>query len=299
MNNSIPSTREAKPFVKWAGGKSLLLPEIIGALPRDFHACKLCVEPFVGGGALFFHLKRLYPHKSYVINDHNSDLVHTYEAVRDAPGKLIGLLRVQQQRYDSLRSLDERRAYFLRQRELFNGNGPDKLEKSALLIFLNKTCFNGLFRVNSSGRFNVSFGKRISPLICDESTLLADSRLLQGVQLVAGDYAGTGRYIAPGSFFYLDPPYRPVRPSASFAAYTRAGFNDDEQYRLRLFCDSLHHQGVRWMLSNSDGLNCTPADDFLDRLYASYPIARVTAHRNMGLRQKKNTGVADRQLPAA
>lgn len=286
-----------KPFIKWVGGKRQLLPEIERALPGNFSDFDTYVEPFAGGGAVFFHLRQKYPDKRYVLNDYNTDLIDAYRTVRDTPQELIGLLREIKREYTSLPSREARKACFLRQRERYNDDTLNRVERTALFIFLNKTCYGGLYRVNSAGRYNVTFGDCGKKSFYDEATIMEDSRLLQGVTLTSGDYARCGEYAAPGAFFYLDPPYRPLNLTSSFTAYTKAGFNDHAQIGLRNFCNGLTAKGARWMQSNSDGRRATPPNDFLDSLYLNCCISRVIAARNIN-KGEKNNRVADYRLSA-
>lgn len=298
MKNNILPALAGKPFIKWVGGKRQLLPALEQTLPADFDRCHTCMEPFAGGGALFFHLRQKYPEKRYVLNDYNADLIGAYRVVRDYPHELLALLRGIKGEYSGLLSYDARKEYFLRQRERYNHDAPDRVLRAALFIFLNKTCYGALYRVNSQGKYNAPFGDCGEKSFYDEAVIMEDSRLLQSVELMCGDYARCAEYAACGAFFYFDPPYRPLSRTAAFTAYTKQGFDDCDQTRLRDFCDMLTAKGTLWMLSNSDGHNATPANDFLDALYRNYCILRVTAARNIN-RGKKNNRAADYQLSAA
>lgn len=270
----------AKPFIKWAGGKGQLLAQLDTLLPADFAAWPdACyVEPFVGGGAMLFHLLRRYPNISRaVVNDANAALTTCYRTVRDSPDALIAALAAIERDFLPLVP-DARKAYYLLRRARFNTAAPDDVERTALFIFLNRTCFNGLYRVNRRGAFNVPFGRYARPVICDEATLRADSDLLRRVEITTGDFAATLRHAAPHTLFYLDPPYRPLSTTSYFNDYTAQKFDDGEQQRLRDFCDAATAAGAAVMLSNSDGKTAC-GDDYLDRLYARYDITRVMAAR--------------------
>lgn len=297
MKNNIRPALAGKPFIKWVGGKGQLLSEIDRSLPDNFSSFDTYIEPFVGGGAVFFHMRQKYPDKRYVVNDYNTDLIEVYRTVRDTPQELINLLRELKREYTKLLSRAARKACFLRQREQYNNSTLDQTQRAALFIFLNKTCYGGLYRVNSTGRYNVPFGDCGKESFYDEITIMEDSRLLQSVTLKAGDYAKCGEYAAPGVFFYLDPPYRPLNLTSSFTAYTKAGFNDNAQIGLRNFCNMLTAKGARWMQSNSDGHRATPPNDFFDDLYRGRCISRVVALRNIHP-GKKNNRVADYRLSA-
>lgn len=273
---------KAKPFLKWAGGKTQLIPSIQNALPEELANIDdlTYIEPFVGSGAVMFWALRTYPNiKRAIINDINSDLTQAYQVIKEKPHELISCLAVIQKEYYRLQTEEERRAYFLEKRVVFNTRKLDPVKNTCLLIFLNKTCFNGLYRVNSKNEFNVPFGKHITPKICDSETILADSELLQKVTILNGDFEGTAVYATQNTIFYFDPPYKPISTTASFNSYAKEGFNDDEQIRLVNFCKLLDYKGCYWLLSNSDVKNLDENNDFFDNLYSSFIIERVKAKR--------------------
>ena len=275
---------KAKPFIKWVGGKGQLIEQLEALLPADFAEREnvTYIEPFVGGGAMLFYMLQTYPNiKSAVINDINPDLTLCYQVVRDNPTELIKSLNVIQSEYYNLRTEEDRKFFFLQQRELFNSKSLNKIDNTTLFFFLNRTCFNGLYRVNKAGKFNVPFGKYITPTICDSSTIYADSKLLQKVDIMTGDFEQTFTKIKGNTFFYFDPPYRPLSNTSSFNDYTKEDFNDDAQIRLKLFCDRLDEYGVNFMLSNSDCLGKDGTDRFFDDLFIDYSIERVWASRNV------------------
>ena len=228
-NEREPTT----PFLKWVGGKTSLLPELVKHVPprtRRYH------EPFVGGGALFFAVA---PPRA-VLSDMNAELIHCYAQVRD---DVYGVLDV------LARHIYERTHF-----EAVRAQDPKRLaaaERAARLIYLNKTCFNGLWRVNRSGRFNVPFGRYKNPAFCDPATLINASHALRGVELEEAPFEVSLPRAAPGDFVYLDPPYDPVSPTASFASYTAGGFNWEDQKRLFHACVTLNRRGVRFLMSNS------------------------------------------------
>ena len=272
----------AKPFVKWAGGKGQLLGQLDDHLPRDLAERKdlVYVEPFVGGGAMLFHMLAKYSNiQRAVINDLNADLIACYKTIKERPNDLIKALRSFQSEYWSMGEDADRKAMFLSKRERYNSNKAGCTETAALFIFLNRTCFNGLYRVNSKGKFNVPFGKAKRPLICDEGTILADSRLLQKVDILCGDFAGVEGAVKGKAFFYFDPPYRPLTQTAAFTAYSKDGFGDAQQERLAEFCHRLDKDGHQWLLSNSDPHNVNPNDMFFEKLYSGFNINRVSASR--------------------
>lgn len=274
----------AKPFLKWAGGKTQLLPALDSYLPATLKREKdvTYIEPFVGGGAMLFFMLRRYPNiKRAVINDINSRLIKTYSVVRDRPNDLIEELKELQEEYLSLVDYNDEKNYYLNIRSRFNFNSLTDVEEAAYMIFLNRTCFNGLYRENSKGEFNVPCGRYANPTICDEDLIHADSELLQRVEILNGDYSLTGDRIQGYTFFYFDPPYRPLDATSSFNTYVKETFDDNEQRRLKDFYAEISSFECHAMLSNSDCKSRNEDDDFLDRLYAGYYIERVKARRNI------------------
>ena len=272
----------AKPFVKWAGGKGQLLNQLDALLPNDFaHREDLVyVEPFVGGAAMLFHVIAKYPNiKRAVINDANSELVVAYKTIKTNHIGLIGRLSKLQKEFVKCETWALRQGMYLKLRDKFNSHAGDELERSSLFIFLNKTCFNGLYRVNSKGEFNVPFGKAKKPAICDVDNICALNRALRKVTILNGDFEGVMKSVKDKAFFYFDPPYRPLTQSASFTAYAKGGFDDNEQRRLAQFCRKLDRSGHQWMLSDSDPCNIDPEDDFFEELYQGFDIKRVIASR--------------------
>ena len=274
-------TYPARPFIKWVGGKTQLLDDIKNSLPRDLsqRAGMTYVEPFVGGGAVLFWILQEYPNITRaIINDINAKLICTYRVVKyDVENLIIELTRLQAEYLQ----LDEiaRKKYFLAQREHFNENDKTDIETAALFIFLNRTCFNGLYRVNSKGKFNVPHGRYSNPKICDEETLRADSAVLQRVEILCGDFAQTDKYAGDNVLYYFDPPYRPITKTSAFTSYSKDGFDDTEQMRLRDFCSKIAKHQSLFVASNSDPLN-----DFFDRLYKMFSIRRVSASRMINSR---------------
>ena len=230
---------------------------------------------------LFFMLQAFPNIKSAVINDINPDLTLCYQVVRDNPTELIKSLKAIQTEYFGFQTEDARKMFFLQQRERFNSKSLNKIDNTTLFFFLNRTCFNGLYRVNKAGKFNVPFGKYVTPTICDSATIYADSKLLQKVEIMTGDFEQTFEKINGDTFFYFDPPYRPLSNTSSFNDYAKESFNDDAQIRLKLFCDRLNEAGVDFMLSNSDCLGKDGTDRFFDDLFMDYRIERVWATRNV------------------
>ncbi len=281
---------KAKPFLKWAGGKTQLLPTIDSFLPDSFRREKeiTYIEPFVGGGAMLFFMLQKYSNiKKAIINDINPHLVNTYRIIRDNPYSLIGALTELQEKFRAVGRSEAQKEFFLNIRFLFNQQTITDIEEAAFMIFLNRTCFNGLYRENAKGGFNVPFGKYSNPTICDESLIIADSELLQKVEILNGDFTQTGDYAEGYTFFYFDPPYRPLDATSSFNSYVKEAFDDNEQIRLKEFFSSLSSQGCLEMLSNSDCKGRNADDDFFDRLYHNFFIERVYAKRSINANASK------------
>lgn len=274
-------TYPAKPFVKWVGGKTQLLDDIKKALPSNLSQINdlTYVEPFVGGGAVLFWILQEYPNiTKAIINDINEELICTYRVIKSDVEKLILELTRIQAEYLALNDV-ARKDYFLSQRERYNEKNNSDIETAALFIFLNRTCFNGLYRVNSKGKFNVPHGRYTNPKICDEETLRADSVILQRVEILCGDFAQTGKYADNNVLYYFDPPYRPLTETSAFTSYAKDGFDDAEQTRLRDFCEQIATHKSLFVASNSDPQNVDNEDDFFDNLYNRFSIKRVSAAR--------------------
>ncbi|MBS5987363.1 MULTISPECIES: DNA adenine methylase [Clostridium] len=251
----------AAPVLKWVGGKRQLMGEIEKVLPKTYTTY---YEPFIGGGAVLFELQP----KKAVINDVNSELINLYNVIKDDVELLI----------EDLRKHENTSEYFYRIREMDRDRELyeklSNIEKASRIVYLNKTCFNGLFRVNKSGEFNSPFGKYKNPNIVDEVTLRAVSKYFNkaDIKILNSDFEQSLKGIRKGSFVYLDPPYDPVSSSANFTGYDKGGFNRDEQIRLKKLCDKLDKKGVKFLLSNS-------ATDFIKDLYKDYNIKVVKAKR--------------------
>lgn len=245
-----------KPFLKWAGGKGQLLSEIEKYYPFETGKVTKYAEPFVGGGAVLFDILSKYDLEEVYISDINAELINTYSIIRDDVDALTEMLYAMQS--DFIPSdTDNRKVYYLKKRERFNElkvNGDENIniEKAALMIFLNKTCFNGLFRVNKKRLFNVPMGAYKNPMICDENNLKAVSEKLQRVTIVCGDYRKSADFIDENTFVYFDPPYRPITDTASFTAYTENLFSDDAQIELAQFVDEMDKKGAKIIVKKED-----------------------------------------------
>ena len=275
---------KAKPFIKWVGGKSQLIEQLDAQLPANFEEWDdvTYIEPFVGGGAMLFYMLQQYPNiRHAVINDVNPDLTTCYRTVRDMPEELITSVMEMQDAYNALQSEEARKDFYLAVRDRYNEKNLDPLENTTKFFFLNRTCFNGLYRVNKKGLFNVPFGKYTNPQICDPTTIRLDSELLQRVEILTGDFEETFDYARGNTLFYFDPPYRPLSDTSSFNDYAKESFNDDAQIRLKEYCDRINEADFCFMLSNSDCKGKNEEDNFFDVLYGAYPIERVWASRSI------------------
>ena len=272
----INTKKLAKPFIKWVGGKGQLLQQLERQLPTDLHEEEFTyIEPFVGGGAMLFYILQNFMNiKQVVINDINRNLTEAYRVIKQEPEGLVYRLKHIEQQYLNITTEDGRKIFYLEMRRRFNEEVLNSLDKTAIFIFLNRTCFNGLYRENAKGFFNVPFGRYANPTICNEEVIYADSELLNryDVQILNGDFKETAKAIdkAEQTFFYFDPPYRPLSTTSSFNSYVKESFNDDGQRALADFCRMLDRKdNVRWMLSNPDCSAKNPADTFCN----NYQIA--------------------------
>lgn len=281
--------KACKPFVKWAGGKRQLLPEIEARVPLEAlrSGAFSYVEPFVGGGAVLFRVLARVPGVRAVVNDLNPRLVGAYRAIRDDVDTVIERLSEFEVAF---LPLDEagRLDFYLAIRQRFNSRAVNATEEVAMLLFLNRTCFNGLYRENAKGAFNVPYGKVKRPCICDRETLLADACALQGVDCLCGDFAAVIDRVKGPAFVYLDPPYKPISQTSSFNAYTSVPFDDVEQARLARFCRVLDAAGHCFLLSNSD-----PGGEFFERLYKGFRIERVQARRCVNANPAKRGALSE------
>lgn len=280
-----------KPFLKWAGGKGQILKEIGKYYPFDSKAITKYAEPFVGGGAVLFDILNKYSLKEVYISDINIELINTYYIIRDKIDELINFLSGYQSEYVPLET-EFRKKYYFEKREHFNylkinGDETVNIEKASLMIFLNKTCFNGLFRVNRKGLFNVPMGAYKNPLICDEINLRLVSEKLKNVNIVCGDYKKSADFIDERTFVYFDPPYRPLTETSNFTAYTENSFNDNEQIALAHFVSEMTYKGAKVLVSNSDPKNVNIFDNFFDDIYSSYKIKRIEAARMINCKSEE------------
>lgn len=279
-----------KPFLKWVGGKGQLVDEIEKNLPsNDEKFLTKYAEPMVGGGALFFSILSKYNFEELYISDINAELINAYQVVKNDVENLIEKLNEMQMIF--LPMDDNGRKYFYYTiREKFNStvlSAETATEKASQFIFLNKTCFNGLYRVNRKGQFNVPMGAYKNPTICDDENLRNIHEALQNVTIVCGDYSLSKEFIDKDTFVYLDPPYRPISETSAFTAYNSDVFDDNEQIRLSQFINEIDSLGAKIVLSNSDPKNVNEEDNFFDDLYKNYTINRVEASRAINSKGNK------------
>lgn len=274
---------ECKPFIKWVGGKGQLLSEINKLYPVELGKnIKKYAEIFVGGGAVLFDILSKYKLDEVYISDKNLELINTYKSIRDNVDILIKSLKGMEEQYIPLDNKN-RKDYYYKKREEYNSlkinSEVNNIEKAILFIFLNKTCFNGLYRVNKKGKFNVPMGAYKKPKICDEENLKNVSLTLRNVKIVYADYKESEKFIDDKTFVYIDPPYRPLNITSSFTSYTENDFNDKEQIELAEYINVLNKKGAKIVISNSDPKNNDIDDNFFDKLYKNYNINRVKATR--------------------
>ena len=251
---------ETYPIVKWVGGKRQLMCELEINMPKTYNRY---FEPFIGGGALFFYLQ---PDNAY-ISDMNEELINLYQVVRDNVEELVADLQkhdISKEYFMDIRNIDRTEEY---------ENWSD-VQKASRFIYLNRTCFNGMYRVNSKGEFNVPFGHYKNPRILDENNLINCSSLLQRTEIKHADFSEILKKVKKGDFVYFDPPYVPLSETSSFTSYTKDGFDMDMQFKLRDVCDELDSMGVKFLLSNSD-------TKLVNELYENYNIKKVFASRQI------------------
>lgn len=284
-----PYNLGAKPFLKWAGGKGQLLQKFQKLYPRELKSKKIknYYEPFLGSGAVFFDIAQNYDIENAFLYDINEELILTYQVIQKDVSKLIEFLYRYQRFYLKLNK-KQREKYFYEQRANYNLQKFNiDYEKysdawipiAAQTIFLNKTCFNGLYRVNSKGEFNTPAGEYENPTICDEYNLLSVSKVLELAIIKKADFRQLRRDLKTNSFVYFDPPYRPISKTANFTSYSKHDFTDEEQIELKNLFEYIHKKGEYVMLSNSDPKNHDKKDDFFDRLYGEFKIVRIPAKR--------------------
>jgi DNA adenine methylase len=292
-------TNTAKPFLKWAGGKTQLIPQITKFLPQKLIAGEITsyAEPFIGGGALFLHIAQNYSVRNFYISDTSEELVILYLTIQRNVRQLIRKLTDIEKKYHSL-TIEKQEEHFYKIREEYNGHkvsvsnpSTEWIDRAGSFIFLNRTCFNGLFRVNSKGSFNVPFGSYKNPRICDVDNLLAVSKILDKTEIIFGDFTKCESFVDRKTFVYFDPPYRPLSKTANFNSYSKVNFDDTEQTRLSKFFQKLNDKGAYLMLSNSNPKNTDTGDNFFDNLYGNFILRYVSAKRMINSKAEKRGSI--------
>jgi DNA adenine methylase len=297
------SEASTKPFLKWAGGKGQLLKDMDERFPVELKQGKIhtYIEPFLGGGAPFFFIIQNYQVERFFISDINRDLILIYQTIQKDVSGLLESLGHMQSKYFKLKS-DSQKIFFYKIRSQFNAErqridyskfSKHWIQRSSQAIFLNKTCFNGLFRFNSKYEFNTAFGQYSNPKICDESNLLNVAKLLKKSKINQGDYSCCERLTDSKTFVYLDPPYKPISKTANFTAYSPHSFNDQNQYRLALFYRHLDQVGAKLMLSNSDSSDGETKYNLIEDLYQGYQIDKVKARRAINRDATKRSAITE------
>ena len=284
-----------KPFLKWAGGKGQLIEKIERFYPFDKKINKYA-EPFIGGGAVLFDILNKFELEKIYISDVNLELLNCYKVIKEKVQELINELKGFENEF-LVKVKEDRKEYYYTKRELFNKlkleNNNEEVKRAALMIFLNRTCFNGLYRVNKKGLFNVPMGDYKNPKICDEENLINISKKLKNVDIIYGDYKKSYDFVDENTFVYFDPPYRPLNQTSSFTSYTEYIFGDKEQIELSEYFKLLNEKGAKLLLSNSDPKNVDINDEFFDNLYKEFDIKRIEASRAINSKGSKRGKITE------
>lgn len=284
-------SEKIRPFVKWAGGKASLISQLNNFYPKELKngIIERYIEPFVGGGAVLIDILQKYDIQEAYAFDINIDLINSYNVIRNNVDKLIANLKQMEIEYLQL-GQEERKNYFYNIRDEYNNyeleENEQNIQRTAQFIYLNRTCFNGLYRVNKNGKFNVPIGSYKNPTICDEENLKKLSKLTKNVQFQYGDYSRSMEYVTENTFVYFDPPYRPLNITSGFTSYTKEDFNDDNQKELARFYGKLNEQNAKLMLSNSNPKNINKEDSFFDNIYEGFNINQIQASRMINANSK-------------
>ncbi len=284
-------SEKIRPFVKWAGGKGSLIPQLNNFYPYELKngIIERYIEPFVGGGAVLIDILQKYDVQEAYAFDINIDLINSYNVIKNDVEELITNLKQMEIEYLQLEQ-EERKNYFYNKRDEYNSyaleENEQNVQRAAQFIYLNRTCFNGLYRVNKEGKFNVPVGSYKNPMICDEENLRKLSELIQNVQFQYGDYRRSMEYVTENTFVYFDPPYRPLNVTSGFTSYTKEDFNDDSQRELAAFYRKLNERNAKLMLSNSNPKNINEEDHFFDNIYHGFNIDEIYASRMINANSK-------------
>jgi DNA adenine methylase len=294
-----------KPFVKWAGGKRQLISQFTNIYPSRLSSGSIdtYVEPFLGGGAVLFDLISKYKFKRIIVNDINPILIQTYICIRDYLPEFVFAIEELKVEYHSYEIMDDKNAMFLRIRKEFNylkntnweADVESKVKICSYFMFLNKTCFNGLYRENKKGEFNVSFGKSVAPAIYDYSDLLNTSRFMQNIEFYNLDFEDLLSKFDVNSkmLIYFDPPYRPVNSTSNFNSYSKANFTEKDQIRLAKTFREMNDKGAYLMLSNSNPSNINSNDTFFSEYYHGFDIEEVSARRVINSNSAKRGAISE------
>lgn len=279
-----------KPFVKWAGGKNSLIPQLTKYYPFELKngTIERYIEPFVGGGAVLIDILQKYEVKEAYAFDINKDLINCYNVIKTNVENLIQELDKKEKEFLILDN-DARQQYFYNIRTEYNSYTLDEdinVKRASEFIFLNRTCFNGLYRVNKDGKFNVPCGKYKNPTICDSNNLRNLSKLIKNVTFEYGDYKKSESFVNENTFVYFDPPYRPLSITSGFTSYTKEDFNDDNQKELANYFYKLDLKNAKLMLSNSNPKNVNKDDNFFENIYKGFVINEVSAKRMINANAK-------------
>ena len=291
---------KVRPFVKWVGGKSKLIPQMEQYYPKELKENKIDVyiEPFVGGGAIIIDILKKYNIKKTYAFDINKNLINCYNIIKEKVESLVLNLKKLEEEYLKLDD-ENRKEYYYDIRKKYNSinveNEKEALEKTTYFIFLNKTCFNGLYRENRRGQFNVPIGKYKNPTICDEKNLIELSKLIKNVTFINGDYRESYKYIEENTFIYFDPPYRPINKTSSFTSYSKEDFNDENQKELGEYFRKINdnNSNVKLMLSNSNPKNNNEEDDFFEQTYNGFKINEIKANRMINSNKEKRGKISE------
>lgn len=286
-----------KPFVKWAGGKNSLIPQLTKYYPLELKdgTIERYIEPFVGGGAVLIDILQRYKVKEAYAFDINIDLINCYNVIKNKVEELIKHLEKKEKNFISLDN-EERQKYFYDIREEYNSyklKNELNIKRASEFIFLNKTCFNGLYRVNKEGKFNVPCGKYKNPTICDSNNLRNLSELIANVAFEYGDYRQSEQYVNNNTFVYFDPPYRPISTTSGFTSYTKENFNDADQIELAKYYDKLSLKNAKLMLSNSNPKSINENDTFFEKIYKGFYINEVLAKRMINSNAKERGQISE------
>ena len=285
-----------RPFIKWAGGKGSLLSQISKFYPIELINGEIdtYIEPFLGGGAVLIDILQKYPIKKAYAFDINEDLINAFNCVKNHPEEMIAELDKIQNEYIPY-SENKRKEYYYKTRDEYNLNNQkdDGIKRAVQFIFLNRTCFNGLYRVSKTGKFNVPCGKYKNPTICDANNIRSLSRLFKNVTFINATYSECIKYIDNKTLVYFDPPYRPLNKTSAFTSYTKEDFNDEDQIELSKFFSELNTKDVHVMLSNSNPKNTNKDDNFFEKIYRGFSINEIVANRNINANSEKRGAITE------